>query len=196
MPQIGEIKKGREIGKVRDKIECSTNFIWCACIICGKERWVRFRNGKPTNLRCRSHPMHWGGGRFVESGGYIRIKFPPNDFFYPMADHRGYVLEHRLVMAKHLGRCLQPWEIVHHKGTRYPRCSIEDKQDNRLENLELSTRGGHASEHNKGYHDGYQKGFADGQSSQVKELRKEIKFIQFQNSQLLEELRKYDFIEG
>ena len=56
-----------------------------------------------------------------------------------MADKAHYVQEHRLVVAKYLNRCLLPWEIVHHKGTKYPIGSKEDKGDNRRENLELIT---------------------------------------------------------
>ena len=65
----------------------------------------------------------WKGGR-VRTNGYVR-KFAPD---HPFAT-KGYVLEHRLVMAAHLGRLLRPEEIVHHIN--------KDRTDNRIENLKL-----------------------------------------------------------
>lgn len=72
---------------------------------------------------------NWRGGRVVKPSGHVLIKLTPDSFFYIMARSDGYVYEHRLVMAQYLGRCLHPFEIVHHKN--------HDRQDNRIENLQL-----------------------------------------------------------
>ena len=136
MPVIREIRSAKEIGyKGTDK------YIWAACPDCGKERWVRLAKGKPARERCNSCAMrarltgrignmarNWKGGCII-SNGYVFVWLPPNDFFYPMAHNRSYVLEHRLVMANHLGRCLHRWELVHHKN--------HIRNDNRIENLQL-----------------------------------------------------------
>ena len=51
-PKIGEIRRGKQIGK---KGRSSTNeYIFHACIICGKTRWVELRKGGPRYLKCRS----------------------------------------------------------------------------------------------------------------------------------------------
>ena len=146
MPEIGEIRKGDKLGYK----DASHYFQWLACPDCGKERWVLLKNGKPKFILCdgcskRSRHSHW---RQITKEGYIRVRIYPGDFFYPMADKLGRVMEHRLVVAKALGRCLQPWEIVHHKGVKFPQDSMENKQDNRYpENLGLTTNNKHVSQH-------------------------------------------------
>ncbi len=121
--------------------------------------------------RIGSKNPNWKGGNWT-TDGYIIVQVKLGDFFYPMAQKNGYVLEHRLVMAKHLGRCLQPWEMVHHKdGIR---------NHNEYTNLEISTVGSHIREHSKGYRDGYAKGLQDGRDSQIEELRKEIRLLRWQ----------------
>lgn len=178
--QLGEIRKANEIGR-----KYFTKFIWHACIDCGKERWVQFRKGKPKNVMCThcanklkphysgARSTRWEGGRIINEKGYVKLWLSPDDFFYPMANKKGYVLEHRLVMAKHLGRCLQPWEEVHHKN------GVKD--DNRIEKLKLSTKGSHSIEHSKGYRDGYLKGLYAGHETRIKQLETRITLLEAEN---------------
>jgi len=76
--------------------------------------WKGGKSLKPAEMR-KGAPKQW----------YRMIKKTD----HPFAEKNGYVLEHRLVMEKHLGRYLQKGEFVHHIN------GIKD--DNRIENLEL-----------------------------------------------------------
>jgi len=72
-----------------------------------KKKWKKERT-------LNKHPR-WKGGKILHkcSDGqvYILIKNP----HHPYTNYHGYVLEHRLVMEKKLGRFLKSTEIVHHK---------------------------------------------------------------------------------
>lgn len=80
--------------------------------------------GKP-GLRGEANPMfgrrkeqapRWKGGRKIRKDGYTMVVVP-DDHPHPSYRKRSgtlYLLEHRWVMEQHLGRYLEPGEVVHH----------------------------------------------------------------------------------
>ena len=75
--------------------------------------------------------VHWKGGRYLHTDGYIYI-YSPN---HPNKNKDRYVFEHRLVIEQNIGRVLRKDEQVHHING--------NKQDNRIENLKVVTNSEH-----------------------------------------------------
>lgn len=103
---------------------------------------------KKLNIKMRSAESYFIGkkmskvSRGIRKGishnhGYILIYTP----FHPDCNKHGYIPEHRLVMEKKIGRRLLKSEIVHHINGI--------KNDNREENLVLTTQQLHPSEHSE-----------------------------------------------
>lgn len=72
---------------------------------------------------------NWIGGKSVTGSGYIYAAVSDNDPLAIMRNRQGYVLEHRLMMSRYLGRPLTEYESVHHIDG--------DRTNNDLGNLQL-----------------------------------------------------------
>lgn len=97
---------------------------------------MRLRHLSPSPGVHGAEHQSWRGGRTVNGQGYILVTPDPEDVAVcpPMAN--GYVSEHRLVMAKALGRPLKRTETIHHIDG--------DHTNNDISNLQLRN-GSHGS---------------------------------------------------
>ena len=99
------------------------------CPKCDTPYGIRGRRCYSCEAAARWRPIPYLDRR----SGYMRMRLP----------NRGRtVYFHRWLMEQHIGRPLIWPEVVHHIN--------EDKTDNRLENLQLTTASEHLSAHKKG----------------------------------------------
>ena len=126
----GQLACSRSCNAKHHNKELAKRFVCPLCPICGNKTRPESR-AKYCSLTCqgkgrqgKNHPL-WKGGIKKHGEGYVYEHNPKHKY----ADGNGYVLQHRLVMEKSLGRYLKPKEIVHHINGK--------KSDNRIENLIL-----------------------------------------------------------
>jgi len=119
---------GKEIETPVETMEWGTCCSWECVLKMSKE------GEKMSGYRGVKHHSYKGGMRSHNPDGYILTTIYTDDPFYAMHT-ASYILEHRLIMARHIGRCLDKDEIVHHLN------GVKD--DNRIENLALLKTNGH-----------------------------------------------------
>lgn len=126
------------------------------CDKCGNEKKVNYwgiknktehlcrtcTNKSTANTRVGMGFKPWNTGTInqnISGNSYIN-NYGYRVYYIGDKSHKGgYIAEHRIVMELSLGRRLREGEVIHHING--------NKQDNRLDNLSLTSAGGHRNLH-------------------------------------------------
>lgn len=103
----------------------------------GLKRTAEQRKHISDARKCDYNGMNGYGHTKQDSRGYILAYCP----MHPKAHADGYVLLHRVIMERHIGRYLNNNEVAHHIN--------HIRSDNRIENLRLMDKKEHQSMHMK-----------------------------------------------
>jgi DNA-directed RNA polymerase subunit RPC12/RpoP len=128
------------------------------CEHCQKEFYPIKRTSRFCSAECKYNSFPREGYKEV----YSKFLSEEEQTRFASMFKKGRVLEHRLVMARHIDRPLKPQEIVHHKNG--------NKRDNRIENLELLER---REDHHTAYGDTYYQKWQEAEV-RIKELEKQL----------------------
>ncbi len=124
--------------------------------LCGHCATTKSHRDNPRVGRAENH-YNWKGGVNLNAQGYVLVYVKKTHQFFPMATNShnagGYILQHRLVMAQSLGRCLKPYEIVHHLDG--------DRQNNDIGNLRLTIRQRHGLAYSDAFQEGWKQGYEE-----------------------------------
>ena len=183
-----DTKSGKELGFTASRAK--KRFAWRICQTCGEGKWVTITSFRPKcrhctsketrqrigPLLCGSKASNWHGGTYIEYG-YRLVWVDKDDPYYCMRrPPKHYVLEHRLIMARKLGRPLESWERVHHIDG--------NKLNNNELNLELTT----SSKHRLSYNDAFKDGVQYGYQAKLKDKEQEVQALKARIKELEKQL--------